>query len=69
MTVVRMERTKKKNELFSFLNSKVSLLKKINSNTRVVYQEDNARLLFFVVTSIILDNYHPQEWGLLDNEE
>lgn len=28
MTAVRIERTKKKNELFSFLNSKVSLLKK-----------------------------------------
>lgn len=30
---------------------------KINSNTGAVYQGDIARLLFFVVTSIILDNF------------
>jgi len=42
---------------------------RISSNTGAVYSEDNARLLFSVVTSIILDNYHPHEWVLLDNEK
>lgn len=44
---------------------------KINSNTGAVYQGDIARLLlFFVVTSTILDNFTGHMNGdLLDNEK
>ena len=37
---------------------------KVNLNI-AVYPEDNAKVFFFVVTSIIHENYHPQEWLLL----
>ena len=59
-------RTRKENKLmFSFPNPTVSFLQ----NQFIVYPEDNVRLLFSVVTSIILDNYHPYKWVLLDKEK
>lgn len=67
---VRMgRRTPKENKLMlSFPNSTVGFLQN-HFIIGAVYPEDNAGWLFFVVTSIIPDNYHPHEWVLLDNEK
>lgn len=63
-------RPTKENKQIFFFSPKLQLpLYKINSNRAAIYPEDNARLLFFVVKSMILDNYHPHEWVGPDNEK